>query len=897
MKHIYQTINKKMKTFNNFSKFIKKLIPTGLTFLLALTFGNAMAQNWYNASWLYRKQITIDYTKVGSTGAPHANYPVLISLTSDAGLSANALANGYDILFTSSNGTTKLDYERQSYSSGTLVAWVEIPSLSATANTIIYMYYGNSGASDQQNITGAWNSNFSGIWHLEETSGTFYDATSNNQDGTDYVTATGKTGKIGSGQQISLGTSDYIDLGTSNILRPETGDFSASVWMNMNVVSWWGAFAGDRNGTSIGFGEGWVMAHDADGKYLVILEASNGFAKYYTSTGDYDNGAWRHLAFTWNATSQTLSMFVDGSAITPTKSVDQSIGDVSPTTNINLGRQPNNTNKMTGYLEEVRIARTTHADGWVLTDYNNQNSPSTFYSLGSQVTNVKSWDAGASTANWGDAANWSPDGVPLSADNVNLTGANTIDINVAGVCNNLTLNHASLILTVKSSFSLTVSGNLTQTLGTLNTEVAFPTVTGTTTLTAGTVGYTASGTQTVAAKSYISLTISGSGTKTLAGNTSVSGLLTLGGGYLSLSTYNLSMSNSATISGGSSSAFVYSGSTGQFKWLSCAASTSRTFPIGHTNSSAGYTPLVITFNGGHTTDDFGVVAYNLITNNGTREGTPYTSTVVKTTWNITETVSGGSNVNIQYQWNLTDEAAGFSRASCHMSHYSGSAWGDVGSNAAASGSNPYTFTYSGYTGTFSPFGMGGSGGPLPVTLLYFKVTNEGKTSLLTWATATEKDNDYFSIEKSADGLNFIPIGRINGAGNSQQIIKYTFTDYDLSPGLNYYRIKQTDYDGKFSYSPIEIISNLAERTENMTLNFYPVPANDYINLDMNSPSDMETQIKIVDMLGNTVFEKSMVFHTGYNHFELELGNLPKGVYFILFPERQGFKSARFIVKK
>lgn len=868
----------------------------GLTFLLALTFGQAIAQNWYNASWQYRKQITIDYTKVGSTGAPHTNYPVLISLTSDAGLSANAMANGYDILFTSSNGTTKIDYERQSYSSGTLVAWVEIPSLSATANTIIYMYYGNSGASDQQNITGAWNSNYSGIWHLEETSGTFYDATSNNQDGIDYVSATGKTGKIGSGQQISNGSSDYIDLGTSNILRPETGDFSASVWINMSTVSWWGAFAGDRNGTSIGFGEGWVMAHDDAGHYLVILEASNGFAKYYTSTAEYDNGAWHLLSFTWNNSSQILTMFADGSAITPTKANDQSLGDISPTTNINFGRQPNATNKMTGYLEEVRVAKTTHATGWVSTDYNNQNSPSTFYSLASQETNQKTWDGGASTANWGDAANWSPDGMPLSPDNVNFTGANTIDINVAGACNNLTLNNASLILTVKSSYSLTVSGNITLTTGTLNTEAAFPTVTGTTTLTAGTVGYTASGNQTVAAKSYINLTISGSGTKTLAGNTSVSGLLTLGGGYLSLSSYNLSMSSGATISGGSSSAFVYTGGTGQFKWLNCAASTTRTFPVGHTNSSAGYTPLVIAFNGGHTTDDFGVVAYDKITNDGTRDGTAYTSTVVKTTWNITETVSGGSNVNIQFQWNLADEAAGFSRASCHMSHYT-TAWGDVGSNAAASGSNPYTFTYSGYTGTFSPFGMGGSGGPLPVTLLYFKAMKEGNMSLLNWATATEKDNDYFSIEKSTDGLNFKPIGSVKGAGNSHQILKYAFTDSDPLPGLNYYRIKQTDYDGKFSYSPIEIISNLTERTENLSLNFYPVPTSDYINLDMNSPTDMETQLKIVDLLGNTVLEKNIAIHTGYNHFELELGNLSGGVYFILYAERQGFKSARFMVNK
>src|SRR4030095_13438745 len=123
------------------------------------------AQSWYNSSWLYRKAITIDYTKV-SAGA-HTNFPVLINIT-DADLQTKAQADYDDILFTSADGTTKLDHEVESYTSGTgaLVAWVEIPSLSSSANTVIYMYYGNAGATPQQNITGTWNTNYKGVWHL-----------------------------------------------------------------------------------------------------------------------------------------------------------------------------------------------------------------------------------------------------------------------------------------------------------------------------------------------------------------------------------------------------------------------------------------------------------------------------------------------------------------------------------------------------------------------------------------------------------------------------------------------------------------------------------------------------------------------------------------------------------
>ncbi len=148
---------------------------------------------------------------------------------------------------------------------------------------------------------------------------------------------------------------------------------------------------------------------------------------------------------------------------------------------------------------------------------------------------VKTWDGGAGTNNWGDANNWNPNGVPASTDVIELTGANTIDINVAAVGMDLYLNNASLILTVKSGQSLTLGGNLAMASGALNTEASFPTVSGTTTLSGGTVGYTAaSGSQTVAVKSYVNLTVSGGGTKTLAGTITPSGNLSVNGGTFDL---------------------------------------------------------------------------------------------------------------------------------------------------------------------------------------------------------------------------------------------------------------------------------------------------------------------------------------------------------------------------
>ena len=394
------------------------------------------------------------------------------------------------------------------------------------------------------------------------------------------------------------------------------------------------------------------------------------------------------------------------------------------------------------------------------------------------------------------------------------------------------------------------------------------------------------------------LTINNSSGVTLTASETINTLFTLTSGNLTLGTFNIVMASGSSLSGGSSSSFVYTGSTGFLKFNSCAASSSKTFPVGHTNSSAGYVPLVMTFNGGHTTDDFNVIAVDKVTTNGSRTGgSDYTSTVVKAMWFVTETTTGGSNVTMQFQWNGTDEASGFVRSSCYMSHYTNSSWENPGSNASASGSNPYTFTYSNYTGTFSPFGMGGSGGPLPVKLLYFKAKNQNGTGHISWATAAEINNDYFTIEKSTDGKNFETIGKITGAGNSQQILKYAFMDSNLTNGINYYRLKQTDYNGEVSYSDIKIISDYRENENKIKLSLYPVPASDFINVELNNKVDLETRIRILNILGTTVSEKNITLQSGYNHVEMDINNLQEGVYFIQIQGLENYQSTSFLIQR
>ncbi|MFZ4619625.1 MAG: hypothetical protein ACOYNS_03640 [Bacteroidota bacterium] len=166
----------------------------------------------------------------------------------------------------------------------------------------------------------------------------------------------------------------------------------------------------------------------------------------------------------------------------------------------------------------------------------------------------KVW-SGSVDNNWNTAANWTPSGVPTSADAVTIGGAFTININTAATTADLSIGNASLAMTILTGNSLSISGNLSITSGTLNTQASFPSVSGTTSITGGTVGYTGTGAQSIAAVNYNNLVISGARTTNSvtfpADTVGIAGTLT----------------NSATFSSGgfvmTNSSIEYNGTGGQ----------------------------------------------------------------------------------------------------------------------------------------------------------------------------------------------------------------------------------------------------------------------------------------------------------------------------------------------
>jgi hypothetical protein len=347
-------------------------------------------------NYLYTKLITIDHTKV-TGGANLTNFPVLISMTDpDLKTAANGgfvqNSNGYDISFMDSTGTTKLDHEIERYvpTTGEIDMWVRIPTLSATADTVISMFFDNSSiTSSQENKTGVWDSNYRGVWHLKETSGNQNDSTSNgNNISTVNVTKEGTaTGQIDGADQFN-GTSDYasvpLDLSGTKVI-------TVSFWLN------WTAFA-NNDQLAMEFTPNY---NNSTGGFLIDPNSGSWPGNFEISLkGDaagYNDwnisrpsaGAWHYYTVVLDKSQPAASevtVYLDGSQPSATQVLNANNTNNFANSTLYFMSRAGASLFGTGTLDETRISNTTRSAGWIATEYNNQNSPATFYTVGSRTS-------------------------------------------------------------------------------------------------------------------------------------------------------------------------------------------------------------------------------------------------------------------------------------------------------------------------------------------------------------------------------------------------------------------------------------------------------------------------------------------------------------------------------
>lgn len=335
------------------------------------------------AGYSYGKQILINASQIpGTTNL--INFPLLFSRTdpnlrhvSNGGHVQNV--NGYDIVFTLGDCSTILSHEIESYNptTGSLVAWVRIPSLSATVNTGIHMYYGNNLITANPSTSATWNAGYDGVWHLHND---FLDASGNGNNGTNNGSTDVSPAFLADGQHF-VDPNNWIEL-TNHPNR--TGSFSYSGWFYSNDVT--------RSGQRIICDD----ATNANGCHAISLgDPGTGQLRFYIrgltpvsldTPNMISNNTWYHVVVVYDSASLTKYLYVNG-VLVISGTVTGTLG--IPTGNASIGGEVasgETDNRFHGNLDEIRAIPGVLSANWVTAEYNNQSNPSTFYTISSEMT-------------------------------------------------------------------------------------------------------------------------------------------------------------------------------------------------------------------------------------------------------------------------------------------------------------------------------------------------------------------------------------------------------------------------------------------------------------------------------------------------------------------------------
>jgi RHS repeat-associated protein len=340
----------------------------------------SLPANWTNG-YAYRRVILIDHTKVPNTD--QTNFPVLITgaypdmaTTANGGSVSNS--NGYDIVLTSdSTGSTTLPFEREIYNpvNGTFAFWVNVPTVSHTADTVVYIFYGNSSVTtDQSNKAAVWDANYVGVWHLPNgTTLSAADSTSNGNNGTvTGVTAT--SGQIDGGGNFN---------GSAKIAIQPPGSLSSSFtieeWAKPSSLSNPLGLFGSRSPSDQSFdakltGSG-VHGDVGTGASWLSTSADGHFS--------YAANTWHHVAYVLTTTGYTI--YTDGLQ-TGSGSFSGTPLLYDSTHTLVFGATSGSGEYFSGAIDEIRVSKVARSGDWIATAYNNQNAPNVFLTFGSAAT-------------------------------------------------------------------------------------------------------------------------------------------------------------------------------------------------------------------------------------------------------------------------------------------------------------------------------------------------------------------------------------------------------------------------------------------------------------------------------------------------------------------------------
>ena len=328
--------------------------------------------DWVQESYQYRKIIRIDSTLVEGT---HTDFPVVISIQDDTQLYNHARSDGYDIIFTNSNGDI-LNHQIHSFTRNVgdgnvdLVVWVQVDTLYDTEDTILLMYYGKPSQDTPTETINTWSNGFIRIWHLEEsgigTTDEYKDSSGNNINGIGGAGAPTQTparvvGKIGYGQQFD-GSNDWIQF--LDTFDPTT--YTISAWVKPTDITSTNIVVRSTSDPTVSWSGQLRITSDSKFEHHIrttIHEIATG-----TTTVIAEN--WYYVAGT-HLNNDLIRIFVNG-----IQEDTEAVGIISTAENRYLvGRSTGDgMGYFSGIIDEIRISSVVRSANWILTEYNNQNN-------------------------------------------------------------------------------------------------------------------------------------------------------------------------------------------------------------------------------------------------------------------------------------------------------------------------------------------------------------------------------------------------------------------------------------------------------------------------------------------------------------------------------------------
>jgi trimeric autotransporter adhesin len=446
-------------------------------------------------NYAFSQSVTLNTSSLGISSTL-TNFPYLVyiqenALKSGANCANNVQfptggTNGYDFAFTLSGSSTELFYQVESFNAttGTLLAWVEIPSVTST-NVGLTFYFGAASPLHTTAFTqNTWDTEYMGVYHFDEgsTTASVVDATSNGNTASQGNT-TVATGKIGSAYSFN-GTNTYITTNSSNSASLNiTGSFTLSAWVYTNSP-----YTKSTAGGGSGEYDYKIMTNEAsysNGGYKMGLygtstttvypevETRNNGTAYLdrstsTSQTAVSTGTWHYVQGIYNSTTGTFYSYLDGALNNSSTGATASSSNLAA---LYFGSDFGSGNFINGIIDEARVSNDAKTSDWIKAEYKNQNNPSTFTTTGNTIADVLTnstaiggsivytWTGTTSTdptvaTNWKSSASGTPNVVPP------FDGSASLDIPaIAGVnYPKLTASETIYGLTIESGAQLNLNG-------------------------------------------------------------------------------------------------------------------------------------------------------------------------------------------------------------------------------------------------------------------------------------------------------------------------------------------------------------------------------------------------------------------------------------------------------